>query len=591
MAEKKKTTKQKEVDKKEVAAVIPMPRGLVEIQKHVMANVPLLYVVTHEEDRFLREFRQHITVKGGYDMVHWSAYTGLVRDEDVKIAITCNKKVAGAQKELPEEFKQSNNPMKALEAISQYKVPTGKKGTMFFMKDMHTVMNEPVPRQLRDTLQWLAKRVESAPIVMIITAPEIGYSAGRVVGLPVSLEKDLVVINYDLLNREEIESIIHHAVNEINTVKTKPIKLTKDDVQAIARAAQGMTFEEIRRAIGLSIIEHGTLNVQVLLAAKKQAIKKSEVLEIIDVTPDISEVGGMDNAKEYLDTFKCSFTDEAKAFGVDPLDGVIFTGIPGTGKSLIAKAAASSWQLPLLRLDIGKVMGSLVGQSEQNMRKALKQAEACAPCILWVDEIEKALSGTGSSNFSDGGTTSRVFGTLLTWMQEKQGDVVVLATANSITGLPPELVRRFNEIFFVDIPVKAERSDIFEIHLNKRGRDPEKFDMDALVEASNDYTGAEIEKGVKEGIASAFASGKKKVETTDIVDALVSIKPLAVLMREQINEIIKWARDRARSASSLAEKERMGSIEEMTADLNDSMGGLTNLVEKAEDGEQSPAEA
>ena len=484
--------------------------GLAELKRHIMANVPLIYTVTHEEDRLIREFRQHVGLKNNLEMVHWSAYTGLVKDGDTSFALTCNVKgKAESKKDLPQELTKTNDPRRALEVISQYKVPEGYKGAVFFMKDMHTVFSEPIPRQLRDTLNWLAKRVESPPIILVIVAPELGYSASRQSGLPMTIEKDIVVVNYDLLGREEIETIINRAVKEINSVKSKPMKLDKDDIQSISRAAQGMTFDEIRRAIALSVVETGSIDVDIILHHKKQAIKKSEVLEIVDIHHKVDEVGGLECAKEYFEQFKTSFSDEAKAYGVDTLDGVIMTGIPGTGKSALCHAIADMWQLPMLRLDIGKVMGSLVGQSEGNMRKALKQAEACAPCILWVDEIEKALSGTGSSNHTDGGTTARVFGTLLTWMQENEEDVVILATANAIDGLPPELIRRFNEVFFVDIPAAEEREEIFKIHLSKRGRDPKKFDLKKLVEGSPEYTGAEIEKAVKEGIANAFTANAK----------------------------------------------------------------------------------
>jgi SpoVK/Ycf46/Vps4 family AAA+-type ATPase len=236
---------------------------------------------------------------------------------------------------------------------------------------------------------------------------------------------------------------------------------------------------------------------------------------------------------------------------------MLLVGVPGCGKSLACKTLASLWKLPLIRLDIGALMGSLVGQSEANLRQALKVAESASPCILWLDEIEKGLSGINCSGFSDGGTTARVFGTLLTWLQEKTAPVYVVATSNDISALPPELMRagRFDQVFWVDLPNAVERSEIWQIHLAKTKRDPGAFSIDVLVETSDGYTGAEIATAVGDALHQGFDEGREIV-TDDLVQAICARIPLTVTMREQIDDLREWAARRARPASSRIEADK-----------------------------------
>jgi SpoVK/Ycf46/Vps4 family AAA+-type ATPase len=273
----------------------------------------------------------------------------------------------------------------------------------------------------------------------------------------------------------------------------------------------------------------------------------------------MNDVGGLDKAKTYLTKYSKAYSDEAKDFGVEPLKGVLLTGVPGTGKSLFAKAIGKIWGVPLLRLDVGKVMTGLVGGSEGKMREVIDQAEAMAPCILWIDEVEKSLAGTKSSNFSDGGTLARVFGTLLTAMQDGLAGVTIIATANDITLLPPEFIRRFNEVFFVDLPGPDERWEILTIHLEKRGRDIEKFTKQkaALMKASDGYTGAELEKAVKDAIAAAFYADKGDVTHKDIIKALSDTKPISKVMSKKIETLRQKAKGTYRFASEFAELQAM----------------------------------
>ena len=582
--DKKKRTRR--VTKKEKV----LSPGLKELNTLVMADTQLIYCVTAEEDRLIKDFREHIAYPNGIEILHWSAFTGLIRDVDRGKRLTCDDTGDGVAKS---DFPKTANPASALKQVANYEVTEKANGAVFFMKDMHTVFNEPIPRQIRDVINWLSKRTDSQPISIVIVAPELGFSQGsRGGGLPITLEKDMVVVDYDLLEREELEDIVNTAVFEINNAKkengmTDLIELDENGIQEIARAGQGMTFDEFTRAMATSIIDTGTIDVAAILEHKKQAIKKSDILEVMSVETSMDEVGGLDSLKEYFERYKSSFSDEAKAFGVEPLKGVIMTGIPGTGKSLSAKAVAGLWKLPLLRMDVGKVMGSLVGQSEQRMRDALKHAAACAPCVLWIDEMEKGLSGTQSSGASDGGTTARVFGTLLTWMEECEKDVVVIATANAVDQLPPELIRRFNDVFFVDLPESDEREEIVTIHLKKRGRKPTDFDVEAIVKETDGYTGAEIEKTIKESVATAFANGDKVVETSHVLDAVREMKPISKQMADKIATLRAWADGKARYASSKGLKKRVKTKKIIKSSIDSGLAGVTGAAIKKSAGKKA----
>jgi SpoVK/Ycf46/Vps4 family AAA+-type ATPase len=274
------------------------------------------------------------------------------------------------------------------------------------------------------------------------------------------------------------------------------------------------------------------------------------LLEYYATQENFSNIGGLTVLKDWLNKRAVAFTDEARAFGLPAPKGILMLGVQGCGKSLCAKAVANQWQLPLLRFDMGRMFGSLVGSSEENVRRAISVAESIAPAILWVDEIDKAFAGSSSSCVTDGGTTARVFGTFLTWLSEKTAPVFLVATANDISQLPPELMRkgRLDEIFFVDLPAKEERTEIFRIHLARRGRDPEQFDVSSLAETSKDFSGAEIEEAVISALFDAFYT-QEELATEHILSALHETVPLARTMDDQISHLRHWAEGRARNAS------------------------------------------
>ncbi len=286
------------------------------------------------------------------------------------------------------------------------------------------------------------------------------------------------------------------------------------------------------------------------MAEKQQLIRKSGVLEYFDTQEQVADIGGMEVLKAWLGSRSPAFTDKAQRFGLPAPRGVLLLGVQGCGKSLTAKAVAQLWRLPLLRLDVGRIYSGIVGSSEQNIRRALQMAETVAPCVLWIDEIEKALAGVQSSGMSDAGVTSRIFGTINTWMQEKTKPVFVVATANDISQLPPELLRkgRFDEIFFVDLPAAEERREIFEIDLRRRKRDITQFDLDRLAKEAVGFSGSEIEQAVISALYAAFEADRD-ITTEDISGAIKETVPLFYTMREDIDMVRRWAKGRARPAS------------------------------------------
>ena len=285
-------------------------------------------------------------------------------------------------------------------------------------------------------------------------------------------------------------------------------------------------------------------------AKSSRSSAKAASWSITTSQEDISQVAGLDQLKTWLGKRGLAFGDRARQFGLPAPRGVLLLGMQGCGKSLCAKAVASMWRLPLLRFDVGRMFGSLVGSSEENVRRAIQTAESVAPAVLWIDEIDKAFAGAVGSAGSDGGTASRVFGTLLTWLSEKTSSVFVIATANDVSALPPELLRkgRLDEIFYLDLPNDLERREVFRIHLAKRGRDPNGFDLAQLARLSDTFSGAEIEESIISSLFDAFSAGTE-LDTATIAASLTATVPLSKTMSEELNRLRSWAQGRARPAS------------------------------------------
>ena len=370
--------------------------------------------------------------------------------------------------------------------------------------------------------------------------------------LPAELEKYITVLQIPLPKRNELGEVLDIVA------KQSKVELKTNLRNRLIDAALGMTSMEADLAYCLASVKDGfdEKSPFTVSSEKEQIIRKSGILDYFPKNESLKDVGGMDNLKEWLNKRQLAYDKEARDWGLKEPKGLLLLGDPGCGKSLIAKSIASSWNMPLLRLDVGKVFQGIVGSSEDNIRKAIATAEAVAPCVLWIDEIEKGLSGVQSSGATDGGVTSRIFSTILTWMQEKTAPVFVVATANNINQLPPELLRkgRFDEFFFVDLPSQKEKENIFSIHLQKNRQNVSSFALDILAQKAEGFNGAEIEECIKEAMFTAYVESQEtniapKLQMIHILDAIKNTVPLSKTMEKQITDLRKFAVSRAKNAS------------------------------------------
>ncbi|MDR3691677.1 MAG: AAA family ATPase [Fimbriimonas sp.] len=492
-----------------------------EIEVLIRAKYPILYIVSWEEQR-VEEALQKVCASLNRTFHTWSVTQGM------KPAVN---RPAGAPKtsSLPGE----------LEALAL--VHEAPEYTVFLLKDFHPYMRDyRVVRLMRDLAIKLRGRAETLILI------------GPTLNLPTELEKDITVIDFDLPGPAEIEAILDHVIAAVRDNPNVNSKLESSERESLVKSAQGLTQDEIESVFARSLVERKRFDLDIVLEEKKQIIRKSGLLEYYAPDAQIKDVGGLELLKAWLDKRAESFTDRAREFGIPAPKGILLLGVQGCGKSLVAKAIAAQWNLPLLKLDVGRIFGSLVGQSEENIRRAIEVSESVAPCILWADELEKGFAGASGGGVSDGGTTARVFSTFLTWMQEKTAPVFLMATANDVTKLPPEMLRkgRFDEIFFVDLPDEAERAEIFEIHLKKRKRDVAKFSMKPLAKATEGFSGAEIEQVIVGALYVAFDQKRELMQKDLLAEAKVVV-PLSVMMREEIDELRTWAQMRTRPASKV----------------------------------------
>lgn len=493
-----------------------------EIDVLIRARYPLIYVVSWEEARVIEKLKEMAQARQK-KLLLWSITRGIFRPEDP------TSKADDA----------TRDPLNALTYVEKFPDPA-----IFVFLDFHSFLNDQtVIRKVRDLVANLKDTYET--LVMI----------SPVLTVPIELEKELIVIDYELPNYEEIDKMLEGIINVLSKNREVTIDLTEEVKEKLVKAAMGLTRSEAENAFARAVVMDKKLSaddIDKILDEKKQAIRKSRLLEYYQAKEEFNNVGGLDCLKNWLEKRAVAFTQKAQEFGLPQPKGILLLGVQGCGKSLTAKAVANLWKLPLLRLDIGAVFSGIVGSSEENVRRAIRTAETLAPIILWIDEIEKGLSGVQSSTFSDAGTAARVFSTFLTWLQEKTSAVFVIATANNIQLLPPELLRkgRFDEIFFVDLPTLDERKAIFDIHIKKRRRDPAKFDLELLAKESYGYSGAEIEQAVISSLYDAFLE-KRDIDTQDIFRNIKQSIPLSVTMKENIDQARSWAQYRARPASKI----------------------------------------
>jgi SpoVK/Ycf46/Vps4 family AAA+-type ATPase len=514
-----------------------------ELDWQIRSNRPLIAICSHEEKRVLEAIK-FISKRADQDwaVFHWDLATG--------ISTTPN-----FENLLPRQ--RMLNHMQVLDWFNSLKENVNSYYILIlkdFLKIIHeenTLDDKRAVRMLRNMAQEFV--AQHKVVIMVDTQ----------LRLPEDMTKICAVLDWPLPEFEHIDEKVKKIIEvaaKNNELKKKGFLTIYSDseLQDIVRAFQGLTLEEIELICTYMMISDiNKLDPYKIANVKRDIIRKTGLLDWIEVEQDFSAIGGLKGVKHWLHQRKDAFTTDAKDYGLpDNPKGILFVGVQGAGKSLMARCVASFWQLPLIRLDMGKIFSGIVGSSEENIRTAIKIAESVSPSLLWLDELDKGMSGSASSNQTDGGTASRVLGSFLTWMQEKKTPVLVIATANDVSQLPPEILRkgRFDEIFFVDLPTDDERHEIFKIHLIKRNRKPEDYDIDILVEKSVSFTGAEIEAAIISAMYEAFADNKREFSTDDILCAIEETVPLAVTMKEQIDGLRAWAARRARHASKTSKR-------------------------------------
>jgi len=494
----------------------------------IQAQYPLVYLVTFEEERAEQTIASVAQgLRPQRRLFTWTMTRGIVEHGQSRGATQNNSTVS---------------PEAAVEWVIRQREPG-----IFVFKDLHPFKDSPaVTRCLRDAI--LSFKESQKTIVLMSPVQEV----------PVELEKEVVVLDFLPPDMGELNQVLSQELEQ-----SRSGRITTEVREKLLKAALGLTRDEAEKVYRKARVVNGRLNeetVDIVLSEKKQLIRRNGILEFMDIDETIDSVGGLEELKRWLKQRSDAFTERAREYGLPQPKGMLILGVPGCGKSLIAKTTSRLWGLPLLRLDLGRVYdGSMVGRSEANLRNALRTAESISPAILFIDEIDKAFAGSSGSSDSDGGTSSRIFGTFLTWMQEKTSPVFVMATANRVERLPGEFLRkgRFDEIFFVDLPNPEERNEIFRIHLQKRRRDISRFDLDQLTKVCEGFSGAEIEQGLISAMYEAFAQGREFTQL-DIIASIRATLPLSKTMSEQVTALRDWARQRARpAAASIAEYQRM----------------------------------
>ena len=485
-----------------------------ELSLLVRSRYPLIYIPTREEERAE------------------SAIATCATELDNRAVYTWDY-VDGYQGNPTDKGFGRRNPLQALELIE--KIPASA-AAIFVLRDFHRFLEDiSISRKLRNLLKLLKSQPKN---IVILSAT---------LSIPDELSNIITVLEFPLPDAAEIRSEVERLLEATGS------NLSRRDTDELVRSCQGLPLARIRRVLARGIAAHGTFepeDIDLILEEKRQSIRQTQILDFYPASEKISDIGGLDSLKDWLIKRGGAFSERARQYGLPHPRGLMLVGIQGTGKSLTAKAIAHHWHLPLLRLDVGRLFGGLVGESESRTRQMIQLAEALAPCILWIDEIDKAFAGFDGRG--DSGTTSRVFGTFITWLAEKTSPVFVVATANNIQALPPEMLRRgrFDEIFFVGLPSQEEREAIFSVHLSRlRPHNLSNYDLSRLAYETPDFSGAEIEQSIVEAMHIGF-SQNRDFTSDDVLEAVSQIIPLARTAQQQIEALQDWAAaGRARLAS------------------------------------------
>jgi SpoVK/Ycf46/Vps4 family AAA+-type ATPase len=509
------------------------------------SSTPIVVMETVEEVRAVRMVRA-VCSSLNLAAFEWSVATGLLRcGSSVGEVVTGNYDFSphdGGQPSMEQNAKalyNSREPAAMLANLEGISIEAA-----FILKDLHRHMDDPVViRRLRDVGQRFATNRKT----IVLTAPKID--------IPPELGSLVEFFELPLPDRQRLRQIIDETLVRVGKTRTLQRKLDSSGLDEVAENLRGLTEEEADRAISQALVTRYAVCPEIItdvLEAKKALLKRSEMVEFIEASDSMTSVGGLENLKHWLEQRRGSWADGARGFGLEPPKGVIILGVQGCGKSLCARAVAGEWKLPLVKFDTSAVYDKFIGETEKRIRKVFQVAEGLAPCILWIDELEKVFAGSGPDSASaDAGVSSRLLAAFLSWMQDRKAPVFVAATCNNVSVLPPELIRkgRFDELFFVDLPNQSERRQIFSIQLKKRKRNPGDFDLEKLATAAKGYSGAEIDAAVQAAMYAAY-SEKKELNTDFILGALAQTVPLSVTRAEEIATLREWSRTRAVAASA-----------------------------------------
>ncbi len=522
-----------------------MTDALERLKILLSSSTPIVVMETVEEMRAVRLVRAACSTLN-LATFEWSIASGLVRcGSDVgELVPETGPYAAGHDQTGAQGLYNSKEPAQALSNLEAMSVEAA-----FVLKDFHRHMDDPVVvRRLRDVGQKFSVNRRT----VIITAPAIT--------IPAELASLVEFLELPLPDKLRLRQIIDEMSARVGKTRTLKRTLDAPGLDAMADNLRGLTEEEAERAASQAIVtRYGVTSDTVtdVLQAKKDMLRRSGMLEFIDTAENgapenLAGLGGLENLKRWLAQRRGTWEDAARDFGLEPPRGAIILGVQGCGKSMCARAIAGEWKLPLVKFDTAAIYDKYIGETEKRIQKVFRVAEGLAPCVFWIDELEKVFAGSGPDSASvDAGVSSRILAAFLSWMQDRKAPVFVAATCNNVTALPPELIRkgRFDELFFVDLPNQAERRQIFAIHLAKRKRNPADFDLDRIAVAAKGYSGAEIEAAVQTALYAAFSS-KQPVSTQGLLDALKATVPLSITRSEEIDELRAWARQRAVPASA-----------------------------------------
>jgi len=523
--------------------VKPLADPLGTLKVLIDSSAPIVVMETVEEVRAVRLVRA-ACASLNLATFEWSIASGLARcgNEGNEVLVDDRFPTSGTGHDATDLAAQTiyntREPAQVLGVLEGISVEAA-----FILKDFHRHMEDPVVvRRLRDVGQKFSKNRRT----VVIVAPSIK--------MPPELACLVEYLELPLPDKQRLRQIIDEMIVRVGKTRTLRRSLDTAGLDAMADNLRGLTEEQAERAVSQAIVTRCGLTAEIVtdvLQAKKEMLRRSEMLDFVDVSDTMASVGGLENLKHWLEQRRGTWEEKARAFGLEPPRGVVILGVQGCGKSMCAQAIAGEWKLPLVKFDTAAIFDKYIGETEKRIQKVFQVAEELSPCVLWIDELEKVFAGSGPDSASaDAGVSSRLLAAFLSWMQERKASVFVAATCNNVSALPPELIRkgRFDELFFVDLPNQAERKQIFALELARRNRRPAEFDLDRVAVAARGYSGAEIQAAVQAALYASFSS-KQPLATASLIDALAMTVPLSATRAEEIQELRNWARARAVPAS------------------------------------------